>query len=146
LAVLDFSTFEEQPDFTHAWFPVAEFDESLIRGKLALARSGRGAVILIGSSDLELVQEGPSARAELRQYGRKTRWIVRVCDATRIESVETRFAGLSVEETEEGTLVIDDPDYGRVVFRKDGSTLAEGRTIAPLDFPVAGEVAMLTAG
>ncbi|MCA1368695.1 hypothetical protein I6F15_15000 [Bradyrhizobium sp. BRP14] len=146
LAVLDFSTFEEQPDFTHAWFPIAEFDESAMRGKRAYARSGRGAVALIGSGDLELVQVGPSAKVELRQYGRKTRWVVRVCDATGIESVETRFAGLSVEETEEGTLVIDDPDYGRVVFRKDGSTLAEGRTIAPLDFPVAGEVAMLAVG
>jgi hypothetical protein len=145
LAVLDFSTFEEQPDFTHAWFPVAEFDESLIRGKLALARSGRGAVILIGSSDLELVQEGPSARAELRQYGRKTRWIARVCDTSTLESVEARFAKLSVEEAEDGTLAIDDPDYGRVLFRKDGSAQAEGRTIAPQDFPVAGEIAMLTA-
>ena len=33
LAVLDFATFEEQPDFTHAWFPVAEFDDSIGQGQ-----------------------------------------------------------------------------------------------------------------
>jgi hypothetical protein len=81
----------------------------------------------------------------LRQYGRKTRWIARVCDTSTLESVEARFAKLSVEEAEDGTLAIDDPDYGRVLFRKDGSAQAEGRTIAPQDFPVAGEIAMLTA-
>jgi hypothetical protein len=145
LAVLDFVTFEEQPDFTHAWFPVAEFDESTVRGRLAIARSGGGAVILLGSTDLQPVTAGPSANAELRQYGQNTRWIVRVCEASELETVESRFAVLSVEETADGALVVEDPDYGTVTFRKDGSVEAEGRTIVPRDFTVAGEVEMLAA-
>ena len=93
LAVLDFSTFDEQPDFTHAWFPVAEFDESTVEDSLALARSGQGAVMLRGSTELAVaVKDGPSANAELRQYGRKTRWIVRVCEASDLDAVESRFA------------------------------------------------------
>ncbi len=145
LAVLDFSTFEEQPDFTHAWFPIAEFDESTIRGRLAMARSGGGAVILLGSTDLRPVTTGPSANAELRQYGQKTRWIVRVCETSDLGALESRFASLSVEEKADGSLVIADPDYGTVTFREDGSVQAEGRLIVSKDFTVAGEVAMLAA-
>lgn len=145
LAVLDFSTFEEQPDFTHAWFPIAEFDESTVRGSLAMARSGGGAVILLGSTDLRPVTTGPSANAELRQYGQKTRWIVRVCETSNLGALESRFASLSVEETADGSLVIEDPDYGTVTFREDGSVQVEGRLIVPKDFTVAGEVAMLAA-
>ncbi|WP_436080326.1 hypothetical protein [Pararhizobium sp. LjRoot235] len=145
LAVLDFSTFDEQPDFTHAWFPVAEFDESSVDGNLALARSGQGAMLLRGSADFVAVKDGPSANAELRQYGRKTRWIVRVCEASSLAAVEARFGALAVEEKEDGSFVIDDPQYGTVTFRADGSAEAEGRTILPNEFTVAGEVVMLAA-
>ncbi|CCM74051.1 hypothetical protein [Rhizobium mesoamericanum] len=145
LAVLDFKTLSEQPNFTHAWFPVAEFDESKVKGRLALARSGRGAVVLIGGSELVPVTDGPSANAELRQGGHKTRWVVRVCEAEGLSEAEARFAALSVEETADGAFVVNDPDYGRVVFRNDGSTEAEGRNAAAKDFTVAGEVTMLAA-
>lgn len=143
LAVLDFSTFDEQPDFTHAWFPVAEFDESRVEGSLALARRGQGAVLLRGGAAFEQVADGPSANAELRQYGRKTRWIVRVCEASNLGAVEAKFAALAVQEDAEGTLVIEDPDYGIVKFRADGAVDAEGRTISPQSFTVAGEATTL---
>jgi hypothetical protein len=57
--------------------------------------------------------------------------------------VEARFTGLAVSEGTDGTLVIEDPDYGIVKFHRDGSTEAEGRTILPKDFTIAGEVIML---
>jgi hypothetical protein len=145
LAVLDFATVDEQADFTHAWFPVAEFDESRVEGSLALARSGSGAVLLRGSASFESVTEGPSAHVELRQQGRKTRWIVRVCKASSLAEVEARFAALAVAEEADGTLVIEDPDYGRVRFRADGSAEAEGRIIMPKTFTVAGKATMLAA-
>ncbi|WEZ85645.1 hypothetical protein P6U16_21380 (plasmid) [Rhizobium sp. 32-5/1] len=97
----------------------------------------------MGSTDLQPVTTGPSANAELRQYGQNTRWIVRVCEAPDLATVESRFASLSVEETADGSLVIEDPDYGTVTFRKDGAVDAEGRTIVPKDFTIAGEVTML---
>ncbi|HLP69049.1 MAG TPA: hypothetical protein VK181_16160 [Rhizobium sp.] len=145
LAVLDFQTVDEQVDFTHAWFPVAEFDESRVEGNLALARCGAGAVLLRGSVPFEHVVEGPSADAELRQRGRKTRWIVRVCEASDLAGVEARFTGLTVREDTDGTFVIDDPEYGVVRFRSDGSAEAEGRTIVPETFTVAGAATMLPA-
>ena len=54
-------------------------------------------------------------------------------------------AALAVEETADGSLVIEDPDYGTVHFSQDGSTEAEGRVVSPKEFTVAGEVTMLAA-
>src|SRR5690606_15964919 len=90
LAVLEFTLKPEQPDFTHAWFPQAQFTEARVAGRLALARSGGGAVLLKGDGDLLPVLEGPSAGNELRQHGMTTRWIVRVCEADNLDGVESR--------------------------------------------------------
>lgn len=143
LAVLDFSIHEEQPDFTHAWFPIAEFDESNVSGNLAVARSGTGAVLLHASQPLLQVTEGPSANVELRQYGMKTRWIVRVCTSNDLASVEERFGRLDAREESDGTIIIDDPEYGTVRFRADGSIEAEGRVLTRADYSVKGEAKML---
>lgn len=143
LAVLDFAAHDEQPGFTHAWFPVARFDESRVAGCLALARCGEGAVLLRGSVPFEAVAEGPSAGAEIRQYGRRTHWVVRVCETGSLAAVEAKFAALAVQERSDGTLVVDDPDYGPVRFRADGVTEAEGRVISPADFTVRGEAVLL---
>jgi hypothetical protein len=144
LAVLSFTTYEEQPDFTHAWFPKAEFDETRVSGSLALARSGNGAVLLRAASDLEFVTEGPSAGAELRQYGQHTRWIVRVCEAGDLNSVESRFGALEAKQDSDGAFVVEDPEYGTVRFKADGSVEAEGRVIARADYTVKGEATMLS--
>jgi hypothetical protein len=143
LALLDFSTHEEQPAFTHAWFPLEAFDESRVIGSLALARSGGGAVLLRGNAPFERVTEGPSTDAEIRQYGRKTRWIIRVCEASSLDTVAAKFAALEVRQEADGTFVIEDPDYGTVRFRSDGITQAQGRSIAPEDFSVRGEATIL---
>ncbi len=143
LALLDFATHDDQPEFTHAWFPADAFDESRVAGTLALARSGGGAVLLRGSAALEPVTDGPSAHAELRQHGRRTRWIVRVCEAETLAEAEARFGALTVVEEDDGTLTIDDPDYGPVRFRPGGTAEAEGRVIDPARFTVRGEAEML---
>ncbi|MHC1550461.1 hypothetical protein [Phyllobacterium sp. K27] len=143
LAVLAFALHEEQPNFTHAWFPIAEFDESRISGNRAIARSGTGAVLLHASEPLLQVAEGPSANVEIRQYGMKTRWIVRVCTSNDLASVEERFGLLDAREENDGTIVVDDPEYGTVRFRADGSVEAESRTITRADYSVKGEAKML---
>ncbi len=145
LALLDFIVHDEQPQFTHAWFPAAEFDEAVVSGRIALARCGQGAVMLKASSPLLAVTEGPSAGVELRQEGRRTRWIVRVSTANDLGGVEARFRMLEARDEADGTIRIDDPDYGTVIFRADGSIEAEGRRLLRSDYTVAGEATMLAA-
>ena len=92
-----------------------------------------------------MMTDGPSAHAELRQYGRATRWIVRVSEARSLDQAIGRFAGLSMEEAGGGDLIVEDPDYGRVLFRADGVVKAEGRTLSPKEFTVSGEATLLAA-
>ena len=44
-----------------------------------------------------------------------------------------------------GTLRVDDPEYGAVVFRPDGRVEAEGRTVDPSEWTVAGHAAIISA-
>lgn len=119
LAILDFEIHQGQPDFTHAWFPLEAFDDTVVDGNLALARSGNGIAMLIGNGALEPVKQGPTTDIELRLAGRKGRWIVRLSDLGReggLDGMQARFATLSARRDEEGALIVVDPDYGRVVF------------------------------
>jgi hypothetical protein len=70
---------------------------------------------------------------------------VRVCEAGDLASVESRFGALQVERSGDGTLVVEDPEYGSVSFRADGTVEAEGRVIARKDYSVKGEAKMLGA-
>jgi hypothetical protein len=114
-----------------------------VTGRVAVARSGAGAVLLKGSGDLVPAQEGPSAGSEIRQHGATSRWIVRVCEAGDLKSVESRFAALAVTEEADGTWTIEDPDYGTVRFLADGSVEAEGRRLLRSDYTVAGDATMI---
>ncbi len=147
LAVLEFAAHEEQPDFTHAWFPREAFDEVSVQGNIATARQGDGRVLLKGHTDFEVTTTGPSADAELRLPGRKARWIVRVTDAAdapRLDTLGARYGKLSFDEQADGTIRVDDPQYGPVLFHKDGSVEAEGRRLDPNSWTVKGEAERLS--
>ncbi len=62
-------------DFTHAYFPVHEFDEYLLAGGWAFARKGRGYLALTSSAGFELVRRGASAFRELRVRGSTQVWV-----------------------------------------------------------------------
>jgi len=61
--------------FTHAHFPVYQFDAYKLHDNWALARKGDGYLALYASNGLSLQKRGPAAYRELRSYGRETVWI-----------------------------------------------------------------------
>ena len=141
LVLVDFTAHEGQPDFTHAWFPRDEFDEVLVDGNFALARSGEGVAILIGERDFSLVADGPTRGVELRMAGRRARWLLRlasVADGTSLHTAGGRFPTLRIEEAGKD-FIVRDPEYGTVVFRESGAVEAEGRTLDPKSWTVGGE-------
>lgn len=146
LAIVIFETNEEQPDFTHIWFPQITFDEAEFMQKGAMARSGEGYVQVLAGGDLEMVSCGPTANNELRQYGRKTAWIVRLGNAQENGSFadfRSQFAGLEYDLAETGTVSIKDPVYGPVSFGDDGSIEAEGRLLDPSSWSIEGTLTEL---
>lgn len=138
LAVVVFSGHEGQAGFTHCWFPTFAFDEWRLGQRQAVARSGEGLLALRASGSLHLVESGGSANRELRLSGRNGIWVLRLGAHDTLETFEARHA-LHVERGEKA-YVIDDAEYGRVVFRDDGTIAAEGRELDPRAWTLAGEV------
>jgi hypothetical protein len=64
-----------QLDFTHAYFPLATFDEHLLRERWAFARRGSGYLALTAVNGIELVTSGRAAYRELRSPGVVNGWL-----------------------------------------------------------------------
>jgi len=62
-------------DFTHAYFPVVEFDEFAIQGNTAFARKGHGYIALTAKNGLEQITSGRTAFREIRSPGRQNIWV-----------------------------------------------------------------------
>lgn len=62
-------------NFTHAYFPAAAFDETVIQPRWAFARKGQGYVALMAAHGLQPVTTGPTAFRELRSYGSENVWL-----------------------------------------------------------------------
>ncbi|MER9054059.1 hypothetical protein [Mesorhizobium sp. M0195] len=143
LAIVSFSCSDEQPDFSHAWFPASAFDAVQVGGDRALAQSGDAFVMLKTDVPLTQVVAGPTAGNELRAAGRRTTWIVRLGDRNAnlpaLDAWAGAFAGLSVRSGPDGELTAEDPEYGTVHFLADARIVAEGRTLDPANWTVRGE-------
>lgn len=141
LAVLDFSAHESQPDFSHAWLPVEEFDKVSVDGNVIIAQSGEGMVLLAGNTAFERVTEGPTQQCEVRLPGAHTRWLVRLCDDESLAGLpafRARFGRLTARD-EGDRIVVEDPTYGTVVFFADGRIEAQGRVLDPQAWTIRGE-------
>lgn len=142
LAIAVFDCAGEQPDFTHAWFPRAAFDEVRVDSRLAFARRGRGVAMLAADRPFEAVTRGPTAGNELRVPGRKAAWVVRLGSGT-LDALADAFSKIAVRFETGGLIAVADPDYGEVRFHPDGRVEAEGRVLDPADWTVAGTATML---
>ncbi|MBS1156828.1 MAG: hypothetical protein H6R07_2752 [Proteobacteria bacterium] len=140
LAILDFDAHLDQPDFTHAWLPLSEFDEVALQDKRIGVRSGEGMAVILGSQSFVPVTTGPTRNCEVRLPGHKGRWIVRVRDHASPDGLAEfaeRFSAISVQERD-GDLVVSDPEYGRIVFHASGEIEAEGRRLDPGTWSIEG--------
>ena len=148
LALVRFAGRPPQPDFTHAWFPLSEFDAAEVAGDTATATSGAAHLMLIGSAPFERVTTGPTTDAELRLPGRDGWWLIRLgSDAAHGDAAAfgARFRGMRPAE-DAASIRVEDPDYGPVLFRDDGTVEAEGRVIDPARFTVQGRREILPRG
>ncbi|SHI85736.1 hypothetical protein [Wenxinia saemankumensis] len=146
LAIVRFAGQPPQPAFIHAWFPAASFDAARVEGDTAWAEAGAARLMLRASGPLEAVSEGPTAGNELRLAGLDGWWLVRLGRAAVAGGdFAARLMHLRPEDRE-GTLALDDPDYGMVLFHPDGTVEGEGRRIRPEDITVSGTRTILPRG
>ncbi|WP_292492723.1 hypothetical protein [Mesorhizobium sp.] len=147
LAIVSFACSDEQPDFTHAWFPTSAFDAAQLDGNRACARSGNAFAMLKTDVPLTEVKGGPTAGNELRAAGHKATWIVRLGDrpddSLSLDAWAAAFADLSVRPGPDEELIVEDPEYGTVRFLADARIVAEGRALDPANWTVRGEAARM---
>lgn len=145
LAVLQFDVHADLPDFTHAYVPLAAFDEVIGDGPRLWLRAGGAFALLAGSGPLEPVDRGPSAGCEVRLAGRRGTWIVRLSDVSRdadLRAFAARMGHLAVRRTGDA-IVLDDPDHGAVACHAAGTIEAEGRIVDPAAWTREGETRIL---
>jgi hypothetical protein len=96
-------------NFTHAHFPVHQFDEYVINSGWAFGRKGDGYLALTAARGLEFVKEGPGGYRELRSHGTPNIWICQLGRAaldgsfvdfqTKILATRLEWPGNSVKFT-----------------------------------------------
>ncbi|WP_205800255.1 hypothetical protein [Microvirga terricola] len=148
LAVVDFKAHGSQPNFTHAWLPESEMDEVIYDGNRILVRSGDGLCLLIASGPIERVITGPTAGCEIRLPGHEGRWVVRLSDVATEGSLKAfgeRFAGFSISEAD-GTITLNDPDFGAVVCNADATVRVGTETIDPKHWTLSGDLRSFPEG
>ncbi|WP_205954007.1 hypothetical protein [Pantoea stewartii] len=142
LAIVMFNVHDDQPDFTHAWLPQRYFDEMRVCEQRILLRSGNGMVQISGNQPFRLTTRGPAQHCEARLAGKETCWLIRLNDDPQLSTLEefdSRFAQLSVEQREDGTICVNDPLYGDVFFQPNGCVFGQGRLLDPDSWTLAGE-------
>ena len=105
--------------FTHAYFPIASFDEAVIQDGWAFARRGNGYLALTALTGFTLTTTGDQAQRELRAAGQQQAWFCHMGRAAfdgsfaefqrQILALEITFEDLAVHAT---TLRGDSIDFG----------------------------------
>ena len=90
--------------YTHAYFPVAYFDEVMIEGNWAFARYGKGYVGLWGDGELSLTPRGKHAGQELRSKGKGSMW---VC-VLGSESLDSSFSLFQEKYRQHSPIIAED--------------------------------------
>lgn len=142
LAIVVFDGAAPQPDLSHCWFPTRSFDDWNVCGNRASARCGNGMVTLRASGSLVLSETGQSAASELKLAGRKGAWVVRLDQGENICEHENRH-DLDLLYRDNGSIEINDPEYGLVTFYCDGRVTAQGRTLNPKNWSREGRTTEL---
>ncbi len=131
---------------SHAYFPTAMFDEYVIEGQWAFARSGAGYVALWGDGDLMLTEHGRHAAQELRSSGAGEAWL---CCVGRAEQ-DGDFAAFrqqverNTPQANGSSLAWVTPEGKRLAFAWEGAFTVNGAA-ENWDFPHYGNAYTETA-
>ena len=101
LAIVAFDTDPETPDFTHAYLPLAIFDEVIAESAACSSDRARGWPCSRRTARSKPSRAVPRPGSSSGCAGRRARWIVRLSDLGREGSLRAfgdRMAGLELEE------------------------------------------------
>jgi hypothetical protein len=112
--------------FSHAYFPVAAFDEVFIDGQWAFGRVGEGYVALWGDGELRLTERGRHAGQELRSAGAGQVWLCTLGQASNDGSFAEFRQRLQAPVVEGLTLRWHTPQADEIAFGWEGPLTLNG--------------------
>jgi hypothetical protein len=123
--------------FTHAYFPIAMFDEVQISGQWAFARLGNGYLALWSDGELILTETGRHADQELRSSGAGEVWLCHVGSAAEDGDFVSFCRHVSQHQPRSGGLFMHwtDPAGRALVFGWGGALYVDGQPTTWDDFP-----------
>ena len=123
--------------FSHAYFPVASFDETQISGQWAFARCGSGYIALWGDGELVLTTSGEHVAQELRSQGAGEAWLCHVGNAA-LDGDFAQFQEKLMANTpkvQAGGVHWRNPQGADLAFAWEGDLLLNGQAISWEAFP-----------
>jgi hypothetical protein len=120
------------PNYTHAYFPKAAFDEIVQESNWTFGRLGEGYVALYSEKPTTWQDQGEWADKELMAQGRENVWICEVGDSTLYGSFENfmiLISQASVEISADQEVTYGSPGQGVMTFSWDGPLKVQGETV-----------------
>lgn len=109
---------EHTVDYTHAYFPVASFDEYVQYGNWCFARKAGSFVAIYAHNGLALQSRGPNRDRELLSPGYNNIWLVRTSSQDEFVSfdafVDSMLDAQLASNPDERTVMLTDAVYGSV--------------------------------
>jgi len=115
--------------WTHAYFPVSEFDETRFEGGWAFARKGDGYLAITARQGIELIRHGKGAYRELRSQGTENMWICvlgRKADFQDFRGFQKKTLKGRLEWRDGLAVRFDAPTGDEVSFGWEGDLLVNG--------------------
>lgn len=115
--------------WTHAYFPVSEFDETRFEGGWAFARKGDGYLAITAREGIELIRHGKGAYRELRSQGTENMWICvlgRKADFQDFRGFQKKTLKSHLEWQDGLAVRFDAPSGDELVFSWEGDLLVNG--------------------
>ncbi len=140
---------EEEIDFTHAYFPMSAFDDTMPAGShWWFARRDDSYVGVYAHHGLQAVGQGQSRDRELRSRGRRNVWLLRLGDKREFRDYRSFcevLGSMAVRCSPELTVEFADPTYGPIRGSWNGSLLVDG-AVQPAGesaYPLSGALELL---
>ncbi|EAR68619.1 hypothetical protein B14911_03514 [Bacillus sp. NRRL B-14911] len=105
---------ENEIAYTHAYFPIAAFDQVKITGKWCFGRIDDSYIAIYAKNGIRLQEEGQNKNRELISEGRDNSWIIRNSHVNLFPAFSDfidSMAGAEIHADEEG-VIFKDPVHG----------------------------------
>mgnify|MGYP002477368882 CR=1 FL=1 len=124
----------EEIDFTHAYFPMDQFDEAYFNSNTVFFRKNSVYGLMYAKQGLDLVQTGETQYREIKSQGYENVWIIQMGHQDTFGSFQTFIdeytqAFETLDEQSIEKITFTDPQYGKIEMGWESSLMIEKKIL-----------------